>query len=236
MTGAVQFRAAPPLPGETLAEHTRSALARGLPDATPQPRSLKIVANGPSALSADLSGETLAVNGAINLFGEGGPTYWAAFDPQEGVAALLPADPPKNTVYLVAAQCHPSVFDRLEGRDVNVWNVEHPATIGQTPDGVPTAVSVTLMAMQLMARLGYRRFDTWGWDGCYMAGADHAAPQAHGSVENIRVRVGDESFETTTAWAAEAQDACRLLALADFKVDIHGGGMFGAIVKAKVRR
>lgn len=236
MTGAVRFQAVPPLSGEVLADHVRLALVRCLPSATPRPKALKIIANGPSALLADLTGETLAVNGAINLFGEVGPTYWVAFDPQEGVAALLPADPPKNTIYLVAAQCHPAVFTRLEGRDVRLWNVEHPATADRTPDGVPTAVSVTLMAMQLMARLGYRRFDTWGWDGCYMTGQDHAAPQAHASAENIRVRVGTESFETTTAWAAEAQDACALLALADFKVTIHGGGMIGAIVKARVRR
>lgn len=235
---AVQFQARPPVADDVLAAQTRSALIRCLPDAAPAAKRLRIIANGPSATLADLSGETLAVNAAINLFGEVGPTYWVAFDPQEGVADLLPADPPKNTIYLVAAQCHPAVFTRLEGRDVRVWNVEHPATADQTPDGVPTAVSVTLMAMQLMARFGYRRFDTWGWDGCYLDGRDHAAPQARDPslVEDIRIRVGDEMFETTTAWAAEAQDACALLALADFKVTIHGGGMIGAIVKARVRR
>lgn len=231
---AVQFKARPPLPSDVLANHVRLALVRCLPSATPQPKALKIIANGPSALLADLTGEILAVNGAINLFGEVGPTYWVAFDPQEGVAALLPADPPKTTVYLVASQCHPAVFTKLEGRDVRVWHVEHPDL--ELSDAVPSAVSVTLMAMQLMARLGYRHFDTWGWDGCYMTGQDHAAPQAHTSAENIRVRVGNESFETTTAWAAEAQDACALIALADFRVNIHGGGMIGAIVKARVRR
>lgn len=223
---------------DVLAAQTRNALIRCLPDAVAKPKAIKIVANGPSAACAAPTGETLAVNGAINLFGEVGPTYWVAFDPQEGVADLLPADPPRNTIYLVAAQCHPAVFTRLEGRDVRVWNVEHPATADQTPDGVPTAVSVTLMAMQLMARFGYRRFDTWGWDGCYLNGRAHAAPQARDPslVEDIRIRVGEQTFETTTAWAAEAQDACRLLAVADFKVNIHGGGMIGAIVKARVRR
>lgn len=232
----VQFQVRSPVPDDVLAEQTRNALIRCLPDAVAKPKAIKIIANGPSAASADLTGEALAVNGAINLFGEVGPTYWVAFDPQEGVADLLPADPPKNTIYLVATQCHPAVFDKLEGRDVRKWHVDHPD--GQFADGVLSAVSVTLMAMQLMARFGYRRFDTWGWDGCYLNGRDHAAPQARDPslVEDIRIRVGEQTFETTTAWAAEAQDACKLLAVADFKVNIHGGGMIGAIVKARVRR
>lgn len=233
---AVQFKARPPLPGGAIMANVRDATRRGLSWATDWPRDLTIIANGPTALHADLDAPVLAVNGAINLFGEVGPTYWVAFDPQEGVADLLPADPPKNTIYFVASQCHPAVFDKLKGRDVRLWHVEHPDE--QFRDAVPSAVSVTLMAMQLMARLGYRRFETWGWDGCYLDGRDHAAPQARDPslVEDIRIRVGDEVFETTTSWAAEAQDACALLALADFKVTIHGGGMIGAIVKARVRR
>lgn len=232
----VRFKARPPLPSDVLADHVRLTATRCLWCAVEPAKSITIVANGPSAAAVDYVGETLAVNGAINLFGAVGPTYWVAFDPQEGVADLLPADPPKNTVYLVASQCHPAVFTKLEGRDVRVWHVEHPDL--KLPDAVPSAVSVTLMAMQLMARRGYRRFETWGWDGCYLDGRDHAAPQARDPslVEDIRIRVGDEVFETTTAWAAEAQDACALLALADFKVTIHGGGMIGAIVKARVRR
>lgn len=232
----ITFDVKTPRSGAVLRWNTAQALALDLPSATPEPKALRIIAGGPTALEAPLhGGDTLALNGALRLYGETGPTYWAACDPQECVADFV-RSAPRNTIYLVAAQCHPSVFAALEGRDVRVWNVDCPDTRSLTPDGVPTAVSITLVAMQLMARLGYRRFETWGWDGCYFDGKSHASEQAH-NADDITVRLeGREGlFETTSTWAAEAQDAVTLLATADFKVDVKGGGMFAAILDAKLK-
>lgn len=232
----IRFDVKTPVAGPGLRVHTSLALARDLPSATPEPKSLRVIAGGPSAKNAPLlDGDTLALNGALRLYGEVGPTYWAACDPQEIVAEFV-RNAPKNTIYLVAAHCHPSVFHALEGRDVRVWNVDDPSTRDLTPDGVPTAVSITLVAMNLMARLGYRRFETWGWDGCYFDGKSHACDQPHNADDIVvRLQGREGEFHTTTTWAAEAQDAVTLLATADFKVDVRGGGMFGAILDAKLK-
>lgn len=233
---AIEFAVHTPLSGPVLRSHAYHALSLGLPEATPLRGPLKIIANGPSAMSADTSGETLAVNGALKLFARGvGPTYWAACDPQEIVASFIPDNPPTNTIYLVASHCHPKVFEKLKGRDVRLWHVDNPDTRDLTVDGVPTAVSITLVVMQLMGRMGYRRFETWGWDGCYLDGRDHAVGQAH-SGDNITIRVGDhDTFDTTSTWAAEAQDAVMLLSMADFRVKINGLGMFKAICDVKLK-
>lgn len=200
-------------------------VARGLPEAMPGPDRddvLTIVANGPSALRADTSGPTLAVNGALKLFK---PTYWAGCDPQPFMATFVqPA--PEGVTYYVASKCDASVFDALEGRDVRLWHVGDCH-----PEGVPTACSITLTAMSLFRLMGWRRFRTWGWDGCYMDGRDHAFGQPHKG-QDVTIDVNGQAFQTTTTWACEAQDAVNQLSGADYEVEVMGGGMIGAILSA----
>lgn len=65
---------------------------------------------------------------------------------------------------------------------------------------------------------------------------DHAVGQAHNDALNVGVRVptvdGDRVFQTTGPWAAEAQDAVVQLSMADYPVEVRGGGMIGAILRA----
>jgi len=226
-SGPVEF--AIQTPDVDTASHVASSLARGLPSADDLivKDHLSVVANGPTALQLNAPpGPLLAVNGALRLFTGCGPTYWAACDPQQLVVNFLD-DPPENTKYLIASKCHPDVFDRLKNRDVYIWHVEDQETEHLNP--VPTAVSITLCAIQLFARLGVKRFDTWGWDGCYLDGRSHAAEQAH-NVNDRMIGVGPAVYHTTPTWAAEADDACQLFIGADYEVNVHGGGMFGAIL------
>ncbi|MCR5876934.1 hypothetical protein [Phenylobacterium sp. J367] len=134
---------------------------------------------------------------------------------------------PASTTYFVASKCHSDVFAALEGRDARLWHIgdSHPA-------GVPTACSITLTAMSLFRMMGWRRFRTFGWDGCYMDGRDHAVSQPH-SGQDVTVEVGDQEFRTTTTWACEAQDAVNQLSFADYEVEVMGGGMIGAILAMK---
>src|SRR5258706_1025573 len=181
--------------------HVAQHLALALPDADAEPlRNLTIIANGPSAINAPLHGETLALNGAINLFFNSGrlPTYWAACDPQPIVADFLPADPPHGIIYLVASKCHPSVFQKLQGRDVRLWHIDdHP--IPESLRSVACASSVTLVAMQLMHQaFGYREFDTYGWDACHEGMIHHASEPClaeNPSRNTIDLAVGAEQIE-----------------------------------------
>lgn len=170
------------------------ALSLGLPEADAEPlKRLTIIANGPSAKDAPLDGETVALNGALKLFFNTGrvPTYWAACDPQRDyVLEFLDVPLSKETIYYVGTKCHPDVFKRLEGYDVRLWHIsDYPAP--KPIRAVPTGCSVTLVALGLFRRLGYRAFDVWGWDGCYVDGEHHAAPTADYSTENdLSVTIG----------------------------------------------
>lgn len=231
----IDFEIRTPLDDQTLVRHVEHALSLGLPTLSQlRDRSdrLTIVANGPSARQARPRGATLALNGALGAFQRRGaaPTWWAACDPQEVVASFLD-ETPMETTYLVASKCHPAVFEQLRHRNVILWHVDDHATWDLVKDLSPvsTAVSITICAFELGERLGFGRFKTWGWDGCYFGNIDHAMPQAHRG-QDIENEVGDRIYRTTTTWALEAQDAVRKFRLKPRDVTIHGRGMIGAVL------
>jgi hypothetical protein len=236
--GLVQFDIRTPLDDVAIRAHIQSALSRELTEvevAAPRKERLTIVANGPSALAAPLRrSPTLAVNNALRLFVDRGlaPDFWIASDPQECVAEFL-RDAPRETVYLVASKCHPRVFDALRDRRVVLWHCAEPATLDLLVGRlvIQTSITVTLCALNLMPVLGYHQLETWGWDGCYLAGRDHAASQPH-HADDITIHLGPKrQFASTKSWAAEAQEAVRLFQGTPRHVKIRGGGMIGAILR-----
>lgn len=246
----VQFDIHPPHSADVIATHIAHSTSLGLLEADEAPlKTLTIIANGPSSKGIDLKaikGDTLAVNGALKLFTDQGlaPTYWAACDPQALVADFL-TEPPLHTIYLVASKCHPLIFDMLRGRDVRLWHVnDHPIPLlnGEARRSVMCASSVTLCAMTLMRKLGYRHFETYGWDACFYGMAHHASDAELEAFPEgtIDLNVGGEMvdgeisggrwYKTTTTWAAEAQDAVVQTHHADYDVTVYGEGLIRAIL------
>lgn len=237
---------------------------RALPEAVPL-RSVIIVGSGPSArdeaLWERLRGASrclgvlrtdhpdrpaiVALNGALKLFLERGlkPDYWCACDPQGLVLDFLPDDPPRDVTYLLASKVHPSVFDRLRGRDVRIWRLDdfEPAPPGKV--AIPCAVSITLVTQALFRALGYHRFEMYGWDCCYIDGEHHASRQPaplaeHNQPVELRRADGEvvRRFETTGSWMCEAADA--EISAANFKavglqMVVHGEGMVGSILRGR---
>lgn len=195
-----------------------------------------MVANGPSARAAPRMANTLAINGAIRLWGAFGPTYWAGGDPQELLADLI-GEPQRNTVFLVASKCHPAVFDRLRGRNVIIWHVADDATWDLLADRIPVAAwaSVTISAFELMARMGWRKFNVWGWDCCVMDEKAHAVDQLL-EAHLIPVEVAGRQFVTTRSWVHEAQCGAQALAGFPFPVTVHGPGLVPALLGSVLPR
>lgn len=225
---AIEFDIRTPLDEPTIRRHIAHALSLGHREALEQPETLTIVAGGPSALKAPLtSGPTLAVNGSLGLFTAKGlaPTYYAACDPQQHLVDFL-GNPPAETTYYIASKCHPDVFKALKSRDVRLWHIDD-----YIPGSVASAPSITLTALNLFARMGWRRFEVWGWDCCYQDGKHHALDQIHNS-DDRTLEVGERAFKTTAPWAAEAQSAIQVLAIFEYlglEVVIHGDSMVQAI-------
>lgn len=231
--GTIEFDVQLPLNEEIIRGHIAHANTLRLPELfAVEPLTLNIVASGPSAKDAPLEGPTLAVNAALGQFLKSGtaPTYWAACDPQELVADFLPDEPPMEVTYLVASKCHPKVFEKLKGRDVRLWHVSD-----YVPGGISSACSITLTAMTLFIQMGVRKFNVWGWDGCYSERGSHHIgdqPDPTPATGQVTVSCGDLEFVTTPAWANEAQDALYLLQLYKYfgvEVVIHGRSMLEAI-------
>lgn len=236
------FEYIPPLNDDVCKSQIAASLKRNLPDAVRRQK-LNIIAGGPSAAKAKLwqmDGPVLALNSAIRLFKETGlyPKYFAACDPQEMVADLLPDSPPYDTIYLIASKCHPSVFQKLKGRDVRLWHLRDYDADGRSR--IALCPSVTLSATWLMHRMGYTDFEYYGWDGCFMDGKHHAAVDDDwSSFEHLEVNyggkiegsevIGGKTFLTTRSWVAEAKAAEQFFQLADYfdlRLTIHGDGMF----------
>lgn len=229
MLGVIDFDVRVPYDDSIIRTRVAENLKRNLPEVQmghEREGVLNIIANGPTAVQSIgqcLNEPTLALNNALRL---GTPTYWAGCDPQPILAKFL-EDAPEGVTYYCASKCHPDVFDVLDGRDVQLWHIgeDHPL-------GVPTACSITLTAMSLFRLLGFKHFRTWGWDGCYIDGKDHAVGQPHNR-NDITVMVDGTPYHTTPTWACEAQDACNQLAYADYTVEVMGEGMIGAVLRAR---
>lgn len=225
---------------EEIRRNVEHALSLGLPDLaeSPLPRAerLTILANGPTALDADLSGPILSLNGSLQLFRntQRAPTWWAACDPQEMVADFL-LDAPAETTYLVASKCHPRVFEALKDRNVILWHLNEEAggyyDLVKFRGPINVAPTITLCSFGLGEILGFGRFRTYGWDGCYMDGRNHAVGQAHNTTGNCEMEVGAETFRTTYAWMDEADQASQIFDAWPRDLIVHGDGMIGAILR-----
>lgn len=238
----IQFDYKVPYDGAVLRENVRAALASGLPDVEGfrgfAGQTLTIVGNGPSAVNTPFDkAYALALNGSLKLFTERKtyPAYWACVDPKPMVADFV-KDAPHETIYLVNSQCHPSVREALRGRTVRLWHSYNDAfndlLEGRTV--IDGGTSITLNAFPLMHMLGYRRFEVYGWDGCYMRDKDHAVPQFYerDKANDVTLRVGWwRKFLTSPTWALEAQQAVHLLGHATYPVKVHGRGMIGAALR-----
>ena len=165
---------------DTLFAHMDAAIARGYPQVVHNQHAhagpILLVASAPSVTGQlelikkmqAAGAPVVAIKGAHDWLIDNGviPDYALAIDPQEHRIAFY--KPHKAVRYMIASQCHPAMFDNLEGCDVTIW---HPyITKGQNrPTNVMLIGGGTtsgLRAISLFYVRGYRQFELFGFDSC----------------------------------------------------------------------
>lgn len=184
------------------------------------------------------------LNGAVGWLVSHGivPDYGVMLDPRPGNVKFLK---PVREAWLVASQCDPVLFDRLDPSIVRLWHFADQITAQEVPDGsnptlVGGGITSGLTAMALVFMLGYRMLHLFGYDSSDRAGDAHPYPQSENEAERKRVEVTCEGRQFTCGVAMYAQAQAfqswaEMLAEAGATITVRGDGLLPTIAHAMHR-
>ncbi len=193
--------------------------------------------------------DIVALNGAANFLMANGivPDYLLMVDPRERNIEFLKnaAQCHPARAFLIAAQCHPDVFDRLAGKDVMTFLMylpeidvrKHellPKGTRCTPVVGPTSAGLT--AMSVMVAAGYRHLHLYGYDSSDDEGAAHAYAQDLSEAESKRLSVHRLGKTYSCSYAMYEQattfpEFARMIADFGATVTVHGTGLLPDIAR-----
>lgn len=236
---------------EVILSNVRSACERNLPwfdfpDAD-CPAVVCIVGGAPSLKNdieqiralQEMGAEIWALNGAAEYLCMRGlePDVLVILDARPENAEFVRSDPAKSK-YLLASQCHPDVFDMLEGwrADVTVFHNNTPGMVELLTPRTDKPVhllgggtTVGMKAMVLAKLSGFRVIHLFGMDSSYSDGKHHAYKQPLNDGERVlQVVVGDKTFECAPWMITQVNDFQALAAefLADgITITVAGDGL-----------
>ena len=152
--------------------------------------------------------------------------------------------------YLLAAQCHPDAFEFCKDREVMTW---HCCSAGQPEvdllseyyfkrlNPITLGTTVAIRTIQLMRLLGFRSFDIFGLDSCWLGDDHHSYSQPENDKDKRFITwlrpAGREDLWchfTCAPWmmrqchdfqnlVAEQGDNCRL--------NVRGNGLIAAVLR-----
>jgi len=243
-----------------LIEQVKINIRRMLPQAKPylpNDETVALVCGGPSLNEKELVREVwngakvACVNGSYNWCIERNikPSTMVMVDGRAFNSRFVER-PVDGCRYLLAAQCHPDVFDLCRDRDVTIWHAVccdaehellkkyyfdklHPINVGTT---------VTVNAIALLRMLGFQKFIVFGFDSCWLGDKHHAYPQEENSGEMcktvwLRPREREDLVQgpfDCAAWhVKQALDFQKLIREHgnSFQLDVRGPGLIAAIMK-----
>lgn len=250
---------------ETLRDHIKSAIRRGLPQIRRQAvngERVCLIGGGPSLeptlpelRQAIFEGaKVVTVNGAYHWCIERNihPSMQIVMDARPTNTRFVePAIP--NCHYVLASQCHPSLFDAVQDRE-HTWIFHAVADPDAKPErsildayylgnweGIAGGTTVVSRAIGLLRTLGYLSYDLFGVDSCFIDGQGHAYAQP----ENTRDRrmtftahpTGHPDKARTFVCAPwhvkQAEDFLQFIRFAGnhFRLNVHGDGLIAYMMR-----
>lgn len=213
-----------------------------------------IVGGGPSLadclpnlrLRKERGGVIYALNGAHDWLIERNiiPDFHVLLDARPDNVCFVQR-PHRKTVYLVAAQCHSSLYDALQGFEVVQWiactdSPENDQKLASQFPNMPLMMigggaTVGLKTMNLAYLAGHRKITLFGMDSSYRGEANHAYPQPLNDNESrITVHAAGRDF-ICAPWmakqAAEFQAQAKQLTEAGCRIAVAGDGLIPWIAK-----
>jgi len=236
---------------ETLFAYMDAAIARGYPQVTEaqaaKTGAILLVASAPSVKGQlelikkmkAAGSPIVAIKGAHDWLIENGvtPDYALAIDPQEHRIAFYKPQP--SVHYMIASQCHPAMFDNLDGYQVTLW---HPyVKKGQDRPKksmlIGGGTTSGLRAISLFYVLGYRQFELFGFDSCN----DGELLRVNGDglkdgdkLIEVKIDPDGETFNCNMSMALQAEHFQTYYDyLPDATFNGHGRGLIQAIIKKR---
>lgn len=245
-------------PVEEIREQIISSISRGLPELEPHPdqpdKVLVFIGGGPSLNDSIDDIRKLAKEGHPIVAMNGSNIWLDDHNIRYHAHVVLDSRPfnarfvekPKDHVkYFICSQCHPTVFDALEGHDVMLW---HGGTakfaldeINERSDKdkytvVKTGRTVILAALYLFRKLGFYKFEIFGWDSCLMENdlKHHAYKQDENNLVNtVGFTINGRPFVAHPWMIGQIQDFLKFTQyLGDkFLLNVHGDGAIAHCIK-----
>lgn len=198
--------------------------------------------------SRALGAPIISVSGAHDFLIERDcvPQMHIEFDPREERARFT-KEPHKDTLYLIASRCHPSVRKRVLGYKALLWHALQGAEENgeiQRKDRkdtgilVPGGACVGLRAITIAHTLGFRTFSIYGFDCSYADGEEWAgAHPGKTKADLVQVRSDGKVFTTSpiyTIYARQFLETYGKLNDSDFR--LHGDGLLQTMANAYAKR
>jgi uncharacterized Rossmann fold enzyme len=210
---------------------------------------MSIVCYGPSLKhtwrNIDRSNPILSVSGAHDFLIERGivPDYHMDCDPRVHKSNML-TKPHKAVKYRMATCCHPSMWEKLKGCDVELWHLhndknteEWVAANDPGANMLGGGSTAGMRALEVASMLGYKRFEIHGMDNSYESNeVRHAGPHL-GKLQNmVEVNCDDIWFKSSPQMVEAAKEVIMFIQNYDADLVFHGTGLTQAMVKHFLKR
>ena len=151
--------------------------------------------------------------------------------------------------YLLSSQCDHETLKLIPRDQVWLWHSGDSAIVNRCLDEwseyrstkrewfpVFGGTTVVSRALVLLAMLGFRKVEVFGWDSCIMGDEHHAYPQPENDSSNvINVTVGNRTFRCHGWMAVQAGEFTKIVRhilgrIEDFEMVVHGDGLIAHLL------